>query len=213
MVRFECSKCNRTFSRRYNLKRHVEDAHTHIDEMDNGEIEEEMSDTEDHVAEGGGGTDSEGSESETSESEDEEDAEDTEDNFWYRIKMAAWTGDLETKFEIRCQELVQLGLDEVKAARTAAQEMKPFIQENVREIFRDKVEEMKEMRGDIIYKKIMDTKKRIRDEEEDFDEDEAWDYALRKRQFIIDRALGIQKGVNIADFQVSDDDEDATEQD
>ena len=207
MVVFTCTKCSRTFSRRFNLERHADEAHGHK-KIDEEESDEEMHDGEEVESE----EDETEKSSEESEGEDgEEDEQEDGESFWDRIKMAAWTDDLQTKFEVRCQELEQLGMDESKAAHTAAQDMKPFIQESVRDIFRAKVEDMKELRQDEIYKKIMDTKKRIRDEEEDFDEDEAWDYALRKRQYILDRALGIQSGVDSAEFQGSDDNEDGTE--
>ena len=188
----------------------MKEAHSHEEHTDGEEEEsgEEVTDDED-VEEGETATESEEEESE-SEGEEVEEEEEAE-SFWGRMKRAAWTDELQSKFEIRCQELEQLGMDVSKAKHAAAQDMKPFIQENIREIFRAQVEDMKELKRDTIYKKIMDTKKRIRDEEDDFDEDEAWDYALRKRQYIMDRALGIQSGVNIDEFQSSDEDEDDTE--
>ena len=45
-----------------------------------------------------------------------------------------------------------------------------------------------EMKQDSIHKKIKETVKRLMDDE-DYDEDEAWKYAVKKRKFLMDKIL------------------------
>ena len=46
----------------------------------------------------------------------------------------------------------------------------------------------KAMKKDALHKKITDTAKRLRDED-DFDEDDALKYAIKKRRYLLDRKL------------------------
>ena len=185
------------------MERHMTSAHPKHNEdesMDEEEEEEEEVSEEEDVSE---------DETSEEESEDSEESEDEDDegtgSIWDNIREDAWTDDLQMKYNIRCKELEQLGMED--PSRAAAQDMKPYIQENVRTLFKDKVEDMLALKRDPIYRKIMDTRKQVQDEEMDFDEDEVWDYALKKRQYLLDRAVGISNGIHIPESDSSDEED------
>ena len=199
MPSYRCEVCSQWFSRKYNMERHMASAHPQYED-ESMDVEQEDESEEEGVSEEENDSEDETSE-ESGDSEESEDEEDT-GSIWDHIKEDAWTDDLQMKYNIRCKELEQLGIQDPSHA--AAQDMKPYIQENVRILFRDKMADMLALKRDPIYRKIMVTYKQVQDEEIDFDEDEVWDYALKKRQYLLDRAVGISKGVNISEFDGSE---------
>lgn len=185
------------------MKRHMETQHPEDDnEVEDGEEDDNESGEED--------------EDEGSDEEDGGENEDLEDDdevapLWQSIREEAWTPELENKFDEIWQALVEEGIAEEDAKDTAAQQIKPILQSNIRSHLTTRVVEMKELRRDPIYKVLEETRKRARDEEE-FDAEEAWHHTLEKRKFLLDKATGILHHVNFKDFYPMDEDEDKAEE-
>ena len=169
------------------------------------EVEEEDENTSEH-------SETDEDESDEEEEEDNEEKEDTPSALWDVIKSEAWNDNLQSVYRMRRQELENAGLPESQAKYMAAQFMKPMIQDNVRSLFMERVEDMQELKRDPLYRKINETKKRFReDEEENFSHEEAWHCAMKKRQYLVDRAIGILNNVNIDEFDVKAEESDEEE--
>ena len=171
------------------------------------DLEERQHEEEDEIVSESNGTDEESSDDDDEEEEEEDDGEaetnevDTPTALWDVIKSEAWTDNLQSIYDMRRQELENAGLAVNQARYLAAQFMKPMIQDNVRSLLMERIEDMRELRQDPLYRKIKETKKRLREEdEESFSHEESWHCAIKKRQYLVDKAIGILKHVNIDEF-------------
>ena len=192
------------------MERHIERVHN---EPKDEYVEDQQEDEPDQEEDKNTSESSETDEESDEEEKEDEEKEDASSGLWDVIKSEAWNDNLRSVYDVRRQELENTGLSETKAKHMAAQFMKPMIQDNVRSLFMERVEDMQELIRDPLYKKIKETKKRFReDEEENFSHEEAWHCAMKKRQYLVDKAIGILNNVNIDEFDVKADESDEEEE-
>ena len=194
---FQCTECDESFARSFNLERHMERFHPQHEEMEEKETDSEGETTEDDEDRVDTDDDDDDDSNDDDADADDEDGEDAEDRvditpMWAMMRDKAIHSiphDQTVRFEERVQELVEDDIPEHKASRIAMREIQPAVTSNLYKIFRRKVEEMEELRRDPVYIKIRETRKRVM-VDDDFEEDEALYHAIEKRKFLIQKAAG-----------------------
>lgn len=199
-MKHECDICGKAFSRNYNLERHREKVH---DIQENATEDEEDATDQESVEESEQESQNETEEEEGSENDVQEEEEET----WERSPWEDLGDDvLLSSYQEKLDELVnvytQEGGSKEEAYDRAESAILPHFRDAVRELYKDKIIFMREMRADPIHKKVMDTVRRLRDEE-DYDYEEALDYALEKRKFLINRNISLKR----PQTETSDEDE------
>ena len=159
---FSCKNCDYTTDRRFNLQRHKERMHETENDTDVSE----------------------------SESESENDS-----NFTTSGELDPWIDAIQNAFkfhhdtfEERVEELTTDGLEEDEARVQVYLSMLPAYRQSVIEGFINMIQWHNAMGKDLIGRKIKDTAKRLRDDE-DYDYMESWWAAAEKRKFLLDNVL------------------------
>ena len=126
---------------------------------------------------------------EMSEGDDDDDASENESEhhslLWSSIKEEAKERHRED-YEELVQKFLQKGMTEEKAKEKGFQQILPKLRSEARNIYLDKLKEMRELRKDPIHKKVMDTKQRFIDED-GFGGEEALEAAVQKRKFLLNK--------------------------
>ena len=101
------------------------------------------------------------------------------------------------------QEFVNDGLDEDEAKNKAYHRILPVLQREARHLYLEKLKWIRELRQDPIHQKVMETKKRFR-EEDGFDGEEALEAAVKKRKFLLNRIFEDDAGYHDNNDEGSD---------
>ena len=117
---------------------HNEPKEEYVEEVEESHLEEDENTSE--------CSETDVDEDEEEEEEDNEEKEDAPSALWDVIKSEAWNDNLQSVYRMRRQELENAGLPESQAKYMAAQFMKPMIQDNVRSLSMDRVEDMQELK-------------------------------------------------------------------
>ena len=185
----QCPECGKLFSRRSNLKRHMDTIHAEnssIEEEHQEEHEEESDDASESSDKES--TDSVESENDGDDEEEEDDVEEEKEersSIWQHIFEKAWTPKVKSLYLTKKGELEH----KPNAGFLAYQYVLPVLRRNVTRVYEKKVEELDMLRNDPVHKKIKETIRRLQDED-DFEEKEALRYALDKRRFLIQDVTG-----------------------
>ena len=159
---FSCKNCDYTTDRRFNLQRHKERMHE--------------TDSDTYVSE--------------SESESETDSyftESGEHDPWRATIQASFNFHHDT-FKERVEELTTDGFEEDEARAHVYQSMLPAYRQYVTERYIRMIQWYRAVSKDPVGRKIKDTAKRLRDDE-DYDYMESWWAAAEKRKFLLDDLL------------------------
>ena len=157
-------------------------------EYDNGDIfghKEEASNSEEE-SNSEENEDSEGEDS-CEESEDSEGVDSDEDDPWGELIDEAAT-ELRTEYEAHVESLKNDGISEIDAKTQAFSEILPKLRKELGNVYSDRLEWMAQMKNDPVHKKIMETRKRLI-EDDSFDKEEALTAAINKRKFLLERLL------------------------
>ena len=188
---YSCRHCNKTFSKKYNRNRHEEQIHqTRLSE---DEDSSSPKDTDSEVKEkemrsGYNKKDIFGTYNPKDVSESIQDDSDHEDeNPWERVITEAWEN-IRPEYEITCIKYLDSGDDTDSASDKAFQHVKMDLLNEIANIFLDELNWVLQMKRDAIYQKLTKTACVVPDRE-DFGEEEAMQYALRKRKFLLEQLI------------------------
>lgn len=112
----------------------------------------------------------------------------SDDDPWYAMINRAFD-DLQPQFDEKVKETIES--EDVSGAKARAdvyKELRPFYRKAIVKHFLDRLLWFDAIRRDKIYKAIRDTAKRLRDEEE-YQGQESWQYATKKRKYLFDKLL------------------------
>ena len=191
MVVYSCSECDKTFDRYFNMMRHKASMHPKpVEEMDDdgtdsnySEAISEASDRSSHKS-----TD-EGSNKYSNESSDE-DSDDTipqKYNIWYRLrKQALDSNKIIHKFGQVTESLTSNGMDPAEAGREAFFELLPDLRKEIYKRYTDMLLLWHYAEDDDAHTKVIETKRKLIEDEE-YDEEEAVRYAVKKRKYLIQK--------------------------
>ena len=179
---FSCPVCEKKFTRIDNVTRHRYKMH--------GEEEEDSRGSEVFNI-----TDEDSRESGVSESTDqssdtyEESVSDElmEKDPWHPIINAAFQTHQE-QYEEQVDKITEEGLSNEDARVVAYKDMAPIYRKEISDRYLAKVLWYKSLSRDPIHRKIRDTARRLKDEEE-YEDEESWKYAVQKRKFLLDEVL------------------------
>ena len=146
---------------------------------------------------------SERSEDEDSDSESDSDDGDEEAHPWEELILDA-ASTLRSRYEELTESSQNDGMSELDAKKQAFSEILPELQKALRNVYIDRLHWMWDMKKDPIHKKIMETRKRLI-EDDGFDEDEALTVAVKKRKFLLTRMLEDRQ--NFKEYDETSDDE------
>lgn len=177
---FGCDICERTFTRRDNLNRHKHKMHRQFSDDDEDSRSSVSSD--DTTTGIQSRTDDDGTDN-SREKEDEDDSNDP----WEDIVDMTFKK-YKSKFVEEVNKLTEDGEDKEDAREEAYDTLGPLFRKDIASRYLNRMIWFGEMKQDPIHKKIKETAKRLMDDE-DYDEDEAWKYAVKKRKFLMDKIL------------------------
>lgn len=149
-------------------------------------------------------------EADTDEEEEVEEEEDTTSgkyDLWNNLYEQAWTTALEEAYEEEKGSFIEKGLSEDAARKAAFKVILPTLRQSITSNYIKQLLLCSNMKKDPGHKKIMATKRKLV-EEEDYGEDEALRYALKKRKYLIQMKTG-----TLSDDEPNVDDDDDTKED
>ena len=112
------------------------------------------------------------------------------------------------KFEEEVNNLTRrLSIDQADARYKAYKDLLPTFRKALVTLFIKRMTWCKAMEQDPVYKTIRKTVKRLK-EDEDFESQEAWKYAVSKRKYLLDKVLEDFDPPNINDAERSEGEED-----
>ena len=106
---------------------------------------------------------------------------------WHPIINEAFKTHQE-QYQEQVNENTEEGLSNEDACVAAYKDMAPVYRKEISDRYLAKVLWYKSMSRDPIHRKIRNTARRLRDEEE-YDDEESWKYAVQKRKFLMDDVL------------------------
>ena len=208
-----CENCLRNFVRAYTLKRHrksgvcpvgkmiKDEHHSDIDsvvynssENENNNSESDVNSNDEYDSDINDENDSDyhdDSENATSdENEDQEEEEDDDDDMFWNLIVKRVYNDLQNKFDETFNRINTRDPDisRKELEKKTFQKLKFRYSVGMREHYQKFLELMHVLRKDPIQKRVMETAKRLRDNE-DYDYDESIKYAVKKRKYLIDKKL------------------------
>ena len=148
----DCQLCERTFSTRFNLERHMERKHPDdiTDDESSGEEEEQTDDESIHP--------------------DKDDTEERTESTFQELVARAWNQVKQNHQDLTHQEAVD------KARKALRRE------------YKDSLLWYQQLRKDPIHKAVMETAKRLRDDD-DFDYEESIERAISSRKYLLNRLI------------------------
>ena len=208
-----CQYCGRSFNRLSNCLRHEKSQHEasiresnakpreeeedESDESGEEEVQESGESEEEEVQESDESGEEEVLESEvdTEESNDESESEASDDDDDDEEHETIWDGFVrdavdqhEEAYQEKMEQLVEQGFTQTLAKDHAFQEILPDVQKTLRQIYLRTIQLQQQLKKDPTHKKILSTKRKIEDEE-GFSEEEAWDYAVKKRKYLLNQLI------------------------
>ena len=143
--------------------------------------------------------DNDGEDDDDGHDDDDDDISDT-DSEASDAEESVWDPLVEEAKELHCndydelvQEFVSDGLDQEEAENKAYHRILPVLQREARHLYLEKRKWIRELRQDPIHQKVMETKKRFR-EEDGFDGEEALEASVKKRKFLLNRIFDDDAG-------------------
>ena len=106
---------------------------------------------------------------------------------WHPIINAAFQTHQE-QYEEQVDKITEEGLSNEDARVVAYKDMAPIYRKEISDRYLAKVLWYKSLSRDPIHRKIRDTARRLKDEEE-YEDEESWKYAVQKRKFLLDEVL------------------------
>ena len=178
-----CSECDKSFDRRFNMLRHKAAVHNEKDEE-----EEYDSDSE---------SDSDSPVASSSEDEDSSDTAKTKENgedrydLWEYLKQSALKNPyIQEEMDQTIEKLHDPELSDDVVHAQAFRVVKPDVFKHVCRHYAAFLKLWHFAKNNTFHKKVMKTKRKLMDKEE-FEPEEAIDYAVKKRKYIIEKATGI----------------------
>ena len=145
------------------------------------------------------------------ESDDDDDESSSDDEniapIWVKLKREAWTPKMQNEYEECYDAFLESGVSEKKAEIMAQKEIRSKLRKHVKDRYVKFLKRIALLRKDRAHKQIMSTKRKLLEEDE-FDENEALHYAVKKRRFLIEKASGL-----LSDDEISNEDDDDDEED
>ena len=136
---------------------------------------------------------------------DEERNDKNDNSFWENLRTEVYAN-IHEKVEEDIEKTMETNeVDKKTATKLVALQLLPSFRKSIYQLYYDKVCELKQMKKDSVHKRIMITKRRLI-EEEDYEDDEALKYAIKRRKFLIQKASRLQD-----EDVFNDDDEDSDE--
>lgn len=205
MGKHQCLHCKKIFVRPFTLQRHLETNVCSVKstKMKPSDDETASTDSDDIFDEGSeiedtkeSGEEEEEEENDETESEDEDEEDEDSDievenssPFWEKAIDHVF-GTMQEKFEETVTGLMKedpngsVNVYEKKVYKV----MRPQYNRHLRNFYQRSIRMIDILRKDPVHKKIMDTAKRLR-EDEDYERDESLQYAVKKRRFLLDHKL------------------------
>ena len=121
--------------------------------------------------------------------EEEEDTTSGKYDLWNNLYEQAWTTALEEAYEEEKGSFIEKGLSEDAARKSAFKMILPALRQSITSNYVKQLLLCSNMKKDPGHKKIMATKRKLV-EEENYGEDEALRYALKKRKYLIQEKTG-----------------------
>lgn len=169
----ECDVCNKLFKRKDNMLRHKRNIH----QDENSDNESELSDHMDADSDTVSDTDATSS----------EEHEKTIDP-WYDILKQTFR-ECQPKFKKQTTELMEdEGVSEDEARKTVYRELLSQYRKVLISKYVDRITWFESLKRDPVHKAVQKTAKRLR-EDDDFDPDESYKYAAKKRMYLFDKIL------------------------
>ena len=188
-----CRYCDKLFAKKYNRDRHESQSHNNMtseDEETMSQISEnDEAGTDEGDARSGFSKDIFGAYKPDSEidSEHDDELDQRDENPWKRVVTSAWD-DISPSYEKAKQAYLDKGDDPDTASDKAYGDSKVKLLNKMTNIFLDGLAWARRMYKDATYRKL---KKSVRvvQKMEEFDDQEAMEYALCKRRFLLERLL------------------------
>ena len=117
------------------------------------------------------------------EDDDDTDDDDDDDDIWDLFISEIWQ-DMSDDYEEEVEKLEESGLSRATAEVRAYNSLLRDLRKSLRGKYLDTLWLLHKLKKDPIHKKILSTKRKLEDEE-NFSEDEAWNYAVKKRKYLI----------------------------
>ena len=105
------------------------------------------------------------------------------------ILQEAWAPAIEQTFYGKKAELMGEGMSTSESHQAACSYVLPSLRRNITRLYLSKIELSKKLRGDNVHKQIMATKRKLEDDD-DFEENEAIRFTIRKRKYLIQDVTG-----------------------
>ena len=172
-----CNICDKVFNRKDNLKRHIKSQHPGDDTMSNTDKNKET--VSDYSS-----TDEE------DDSDMETDAKDDEETLdpWLDMVEQCYKA-LQPDFDSAVSDrLTDSDISEKEARKRVFKELLPKYRKYLLDKYLLRVLWYESMRNDAVHKAIRREAKRLR-EEEDYDGEESWKYATKKRKYLFDKVF------------------------
>ena len=176
---YSCDICGFQTKRQFNMQRHKNKVHgEETEEEGSSEMSEVESEDTDMNSEM-----SESDESSVKESDDDDEGTDP----WNPLVQKMFERH-QTSYEEKVNALMEQGCSEEDAKARAYQEMTSTYRKDLSNQYLWMMKWMRDMSYDRTHKKIKETVRRLRDDEE-YEPLEAWNYAVEKRKFLLDGVL------------------------
>ncbi len=168
----DCNVCGQSFRDSYNLHRH-EKKHEEDDEI------EMVTDSE--------SVDKSESENESDEEDESANKEETQPDIYDEISNKAWERYI-SQFEALVEEYTEQGKDDDDAKQAAYKIILPAYRKSFREEYTNMLLKIRELKKDPTYKSVMESAKRLRDDDEHTPE-ESLRAAITKRKHLVNELV------------------------
>ena len=202
MGKHQCEFCLQYFVRPYTLKRHQDlfcsmaskkntENQTDIDSDTKHESEDDVSDdsSDCDVSDDEGDNDEHEEETNPKETDDDEDDDDDSDLFWDKAVNSVYEhkrDEFQTTVAKMGKKHPNKSYDDTE--KEAFEKMKSEYNKDLRKYYLQFLQEMHSLKKSRIHRDVIETAKRLRDME-DYDYDEALQYAVKKRKYLISKKL------------------------
>ena len=192
---YECSVCPKTFTRRFNMSRHMENIHPHRVDDDRESVlsvETETGDDIDMVPsdESENSSEESGAEDSDEEEDEEEDGEAVQFDIWNYLKEKVVRAVAKERYETPGEVEDEMMEDEGKAMIKI--EMMPTVREGIMKAYTTTLMLWHYAKRDPVNKKVKETKRKLI-EDEDYEPDEAIRHAVKKRRYLTQKATGVHE--------------------
>ena len=180
-----CSFCGKTFTRSFNLRRHIPNCKMNSKYYDT-DLESENSRSSEEAS-----ISSEESEVMSSEIETDDECIENEEDLWSELQDESIARHSDELQELVDRFLEKGDLQSVAEAK-AHNRMLPVYRKELRHVLMERLEQMHEMRRDPFYKKIVKTREDLMNND-DYDWYEATEAAIHARKFLLNKLFHEQE--------------------